>query len=116
LHFISLKVDKYQQGSYTQTVAKITIQNHKKSAEIPDGELTILQAGEKAGVDMEFGCRDCSCGTCVVEVVSGMENLSPATAEEIDVLDTWNRDPEKYRLTCCTKVMKGEVVVTEPAH
>lgn len=97
-------------------MAKITIQNLNKSAEIPDGDLTILQAGEKAGVDMEFGCRDCSCGTCVVEVVRGMENLSIPTDQEIDVLDTWNRDPEKYRLTCCVKIMKGEVVVREAGH
>ncbi len=97
-------------------MAKITIENRGKSAEVPDGELTILEAGEKAGVDMEFGCRDCTCGTCAVEIASGMENLSTPTEQEIDVLDTWNRDPEKFRLTCCVKVMKGEVVVREGAH
>lgn len=97
-------------------MARITIENHGKSAEIPDGVHTILEAGEKAGVDMEFGCRDCSCGTCVVTVIKGMENLSAPTDQEIDVLDTWNRDPEKFRLACCVKVMKGEVVVREAAH
>lgn len=92
-------------------MAKITIENLGKSAEVPDGELTILEAGERAGVDMEFGCRDCSCGTCVVEVTAGMENLSTPTEQEIDVLDTWNKDPEQFRLACCVKVMKGEVVL-----
>ena len=97
-------------------MATITIENSDHTAEIPDGKLTILEAGEKAGVDMEFGCRDCSCGTCVVEIVEGMENLSTPTGEEIDVLDTWNRDPEKYRLACCVKIMKGDVVVHAPGH
>ena len=92
-------------------MARITIEPQGKSAEVPDGVHTILEAGEKAGVDLEFGCRDCTCGTCVVEVVQGMENLSPLTDQEIDVLDTWNRDPEKIRLACCVKVMKGEGVV-----
>lgn len=97
-------------------MAKFTIQNRNKSAEVPDGQLTILQAGEKAGVDMEFGCRDCSCGTCVIEVVQGMENISEPTDQELDVLDTWNKDPEQYRLACCVKVMKGEVMIREPHH
>jgi ferredoxin len=97
-------------------MARLTLESHGKSAEVPDGVHTLLQAGEKAGVDMEFGCRDCSCGTCVVEVVRGMENLSPPTDQEIDVLDTWNRDPEKFRLACCTRLMKGEVVVRDAGH
>lgn len=92
-------------------MARVTIEPPGKTAEVPDGAHTILEAGEKAGVDMEFGCRDCTCGTCVVEVVKGMENLSPLTDQEIDVLDAWNRDPEKIRLACCVKVLKGEVVV-----
>lgn len=97
-------------------MARITIESHDKSAEVPDGECTILEAGERAGVDMEFGCRDCTCGTCCVEVISGMENLSPLTEQEIDVLDAWNKDPDKIRLACCTKVMKGDVVVREIAR
>ena len=83
------------------------------SAEVPSGEL-LLEAGEKAGVEMEAGCFNCSCGTCVVEVLSGMENLAEPTAEELDVLDSWNRDPEKFRLTCCVRVTGGEVVIRQP--
>ncbi len=97
-------------------MARFTIENLNKSAEIPDGQYTLLEAGEKAGVDMEFGCRDCSCGTCGVEIISGMENLSTPTEQEIDVLDAWNKDPDKIRLACCVKVMKGEVVIREAGH
>ena len=46
-----------------------------------------------------------------MEVVSGMENLAEPTPEELDVLDSWSKDPEKYRLTCCVKVLKGDVVI-----
>lgn len=83
------------------------------SAEVEPGEL-LLEAGEKAGVEMEAGCFHCNCGTCVAEILSGMENLDPPTPEELDVLDQWNRDPEKYRLTCCVKIRKGEVVLRQP--
>lgn len=89
---------------------KVTILPANKSAEVPSGEL-LLEAGEKAGVEMEAGCFNCSCGTCVVEVISGMENLEPASAEELDVLDQWNKDPEKFRLTCVVKIVKGEVTI-----
>jgi ferredoxin len=89
---------------------KITIQPQNVSADVESGE-TLLEAGEKAGVEMEAGCFNCSCGTCVAEVVSGMENLSPASDEELDVLDQWNKDPDKYRLTCCVQILKDSVVL-----
>lgn len=89
---------------------KVTVLPANKSVEVPAGEL-LLDAGEKAGVEMEAGCFNCSCGTCVVEVVSGMENLEPPSDEELDVLDSWNKDPEKYRLTCVVKVKDGDVTI-----
>lgn len=89
---------------------KVTVLPANLSAEVPAGE-TLLHAGEKAGVEMEAGCFNCSCGTCVVEVISGMESLEEPTPEELDVLDSWNKDPETHRLTCCVKVRAGEVVI-----
>lgn len=90
---------------------KLTILPAEVSAEVPPGEL-LLRAGERAGVEMEAGCFNCSCGTCAVEVVSGLENLEEPTPEELDVLDQWNKDPEKFRLTCCVKMKgPGDVVI-----
>ena len=91
-------------------MARITILPANASAEVTDGEL-LVEAGELAGVEMEAGCFNCSCGTCVAQVVSGMENLSLPTDEELDVLDQWNKDSEKYRLTCCVKILHGEVTL-----
>ena len=88
-------------------MATITILPAQKSAEVLDGEL-LVEAGELAGVEMEAGCFNCSCGTCAAEVVSGMENLSPSTDEELDVLDQWNKDPERFRLTCCVRLMMDQ--------
>ena len=91
---------------------KVTILPAQVSAEVEPGEL-LIEAGEKAGIEMEAGCFNCSCGTCVIEVVSGMSHLEPATPEELDVLDQWNRDPDKYRLTCCVRIQGGEVVLRQ---
>lgn len=94
---------------------KVTVLPANLSAEVPAGEL-LLEAGEKAGVEMEAGCFNCSCGTCVVEVVNGMENLATPTDEELDVLDSWNKDPEKFRLACCVRVEKGGDVTIRQSH
>lgn len=51
------------------------------------------------------------CGTCIVEVVEGMENLSPRTEVENRKL---KRKPENYRLACQTLVHGSVSVVTKP--
>ena len=91
---------------------KLTILPAGTSAEVPAGEL-LLAAGEKAGIDMEAGCFNCSCGTCVIEVVEGMENLEAPSPEELDVLDQWNKDSDKFRLTCCVHIKNGDVVLRQ---
>lgn len=61
----------------------------------------IQQACEEAGVP--FACTEGVCGTCVVEVVEGMNNLSPPTQEEKDFLGDQNRE----RLACQCKLKGG---------
>ena len=47
---------------------------------------TIQDVVEASGSALPFGCRDGQCGTCAVEIVQGMEFLSPKTDKEIKVL------------------------------
>lgn len=52
------------------------------------------------------------CGTCLVEIVEGMENLSERTPPEEKKL---KKKPDTYRLSCQTIVNGGDVsVVTKP--
>lgn len=52
------------------------------------------------------------CGTCLVEVTQGMENLSERTPAEQRKL---KKRPDTYRLSCQTIVNRGDVsVVTKP--
>ncbi len=51
------------------------------------------------------------CGTCVVEVVEGMENLSPRTEFESRKL---KKKPENYRLACQSLVHGPVSVNTKP--
>ncbi|WP_159783006.1 2Fe-2S iron-sulfur cluster-binding protein [Sodalinema gerasimenkoae] len=51
------------------------------------------------------------CGTCIVEVIEGMENLSPPTETEKRKL---RKKPDSYRLACQVQV-NGEVSIkTKP--
>lgn len=51
------------------------------------------------------------CGTCVVEIVEGAENLSPRTPVEEQKL---RKKPASYRLACQTIVNGPVSVVTKP--
>jgi ferredoxin len=51
------------------------------------------------------------CGTCIVEIVEGLENLSPRTDFENRKL---KRKPETYRLACQTLVNGPVTVKTKP--
>jgi ferredoxin len=51
------------------------------------------------------------CGSCVVEIAEGMENLSPRTDAENRLL---KKKPENYRLACQTLVNGPVSVVTKP--
>ena len=51
------------------------------------------------------------CGTCVMEVVEGSQNLSPRTTAEEKHL---RKKPATYRLACQTKVLGDISVKTKP--
>ena len=51
------------------------------------------------------------CGTCIVEIVEGMENLSPRTEVEERKL---RKKPDSYRLACQTLVNGPVSVRTKP--
>ncbi len=51
------------------------------------------------------------CGTCIVEIVEGMENLSPRTDFEERKL---KKKPQNYRLACQTVVNGPVIVKTKP--
>ncbi|MBW4473383.1 MAG: (2Fe-2S)-binding protein [Stenomitos rutilans HA7619-LM2] len=52
------------------------------------------------------------CGTCIVEVVDGMENLSPPTETEERKL---KKKPSTYRLACQTLVNGAVTIKTKPS-
>lgn len=85
-------------------MAKLIFDDSKEEVTIEDGA-PIAEACEEAGVP--FACTEGVCGTCVIEVVDGMENLSDFTEEEKDFLGTLDRE----RLACQCKIKCNEVKI-----
>ena len=83
-------------------MGKLVFDHSGEEAEVADGE-AIAPVCEEAGVP--FACTEGVCGTCVIEVVQGMENLSPFTQEEKDFLGEQGIE----RLACQCKMKHGLV-------
>lgn len=85
-------------------MAKLVFDAINEEHELPEGS-PIAEACEEAGVP--FACTEGVCGTCVIEVTEGMENLSDFTQEEEDFLGEMGCE----RLACQCKIKKGTVKI-----
>ena len=81
--------------------------NEDKQVDMPDGE-ALADHAEAIGV--EFGCYSGACGTCRIEILKGMENLSDPSEEEVD----FGLEGAE-RLTCQCTLNQGEVSL-RPVH
>jgi len=59
----------------------------------------LQEIADHGGADLTFGCRNGSCGTCRIRIVSGLENSSPVGPEERDFLASIEAPPD-HRLAC----------------
>ncbi|MDR2539561.1 MAG: (2Fe-2S)-binding protein [Chlamydiales bacterium] len=85
-------------------MAKLLFENTNEEKTLEEGS-PIQEACEDAGVP--FACTEGVCGTCVIEVTEGMENLSEFTQEEQDFLGELCCE----RLACQCKIISGSVKI-----
>ena len=85
-------------------MAKVIFVDSKEELEVSDNS-SLQEACENVGIP--FACSEGVCGTCVVEVIEGMENLTKFTEAEEDFLG----DMETERLACQCKVKSGTVKI-----
>ena len=86
-------------------MTKIINYETNKEAEVRINDKSdLIKKCEEVGVI--FGCTDGKCGSCRVEIVEGMENLTERTDEEKDLLTD-----DKYRLMCQCKIKSGIVKI-----
>lgn len=86
-------------------MAKLHFGHNNEEVELEDNS-PIAEICEEAGVP--FACTEGVCGTCVIEIVEGGENLSPPTQEEEDFLGSGCC---RERLACQCKILHGNVKI-----
>lgn len=74
--------------------------------EVP-AQAALIDVCDEHAAPIPFSCRTASCGTCRVHVLTGAEDLEPPHQDELDLLDVFNHDPSKVRLTCQAKLKLG---------
>jgi ferredoxin len=91
---------------------RVEIVNDFLAINVKEGS-TIQDIVEASGSALPFGCRDGECGTCVVEVESGVEFLSGKTDKEVKALKEAcvGTCTPNSRLSCQMKVVKPNGLV-----
>lgn len=87
-------------------MAKLIFGHNDEEIDLAD-DSPIAEYCEEAGVP--FACTEGVCGTCVIEVKEGAENLSEPTQEEVDFLGEGTCDE---RLACQCKIKRGNVKIS----
>lgn len=88
--------------------AEITFADIDLTITVPVGT-RVIEVSEKVGSAITYGCRECDCGNCMMEIAAGMENLSEPSVLEERVLRE-NLAGRLDRLACQAQVL-GAVTV-----
>ena len=89
--------------------AKLTFKDINTTVTVPVG-VRVIEISEKVGSGIIYGCREGDCGTCMMKVEEGWENLSTPSVVEDKVLRE-NAAGKHYRLACQAQVL-GDVTVS----
>lgn len=90
---------------------KVTFKNTNKSAEVDVGtELKVVTRAQNWPI--AYGCEDGMCGTCLIKIAEGKENVSKMEEKEKMTLTAMGMDTSSYRLCCQCKV-NGDFTVEQ---
>ena len=90
-------------------MAKVYVKNDDKWIEVEDGTKLDVLDGQ---CSVLFACKDGVCGSCLVTILEGAENLEPPAETEKTTLESLGAS-ENQRLLCQTVIKKGEVKVEQ---
>lgn len=89
--------------------ANLTFKDIGLTVSVPVG-VRVIEISEKVGAGVVYGCREGDCGTCMMKVEEGWDNLSTPTVIEDKVLKD-NLAGRHYRLACQAQII-GDVTVS----
>ncbi len=89
--------------------AEVTFTDIDKTVQVPTGT-RVIEVSEREGAGIVYGCREGDCGTCIMDVEDGWENLSQPSVVEDRILRE-NMAGRHQRLACQAQLLGGKVVV-----
>ena len=88
--------------------AQLSFTDINVTVTVPAGT-RVIEISDKISSGIVYGCREGDCGTCLMKVVEGMENLSEPSVLEARILKEHYAGRE-IRLACQAQVL-GDVTV-----
>ncbi|MDF9391503.1 MULTISPECIES: 2Fe-2S iron-sulfur cluster-binding protein [Methylococcus] len=89
--------------------ATVTFEDIGVTVTVPAGT-RMIEISEKVGAGIIYGCREGDCGTCLMVVTTGADNLSEPSVLEDKILRE-NMAGKNDRLACQAQVLGGEISV-----
>lgn len=90
---------------------QVTFQNTDQTAEAQNEQL-LREVTQSNGWPIPFGCENGICGTCLITIGAGKENLSSMEEIEQQTLEAMGQMDDTHRLACQCRV-KGDVVIEQ---
>jgi ferredoxin len=88
--------------------AQLTFDDINVTVTVPAGT-RVIEISDKVNSGIIYGCREGDCGTCLMRVVKGWENLTEPSVLEDKVLRE-HFAGRHFRLACQAQVL-GDIVV-----
>ncbi len=90
-------------------MAKVYVKNDDKWIEVEDGAQLDILDGQ---CSVLFACKDGVCGSCLVTVLEGLENLEEPNETEKATLESLGAE-QNQRLLCQAVIKGGEIKVEQ---
>ena len=91
-------------------MARLRFKQHDREAIVSDGSELLQACRIDPSLPIRFGCQKGQCGTCLIHVSEGVENLSRMTKQEKETLLA-NGKGSGFRLACQCAIMHGTVII-----
>lgn len=89
---------------------KILLERSGRMFDADDLEM-VLDAAERAGIDLPHSCREGICGTCKALLRSGVIDQGPHSEAAL----TTSEQAQGYFLMCCS-LAESDLVIIEPSE
>jgi ferredoxin len=93
-------------------MVKVAFEMDGIATDVQEGE-KLVDVARKTGSSIPFGCTNGICGTCIVTVIQGKENLNPKDPDEEMTLEMFGADKPEHRLACQCMI-NGDVTIDNP--